>query len=115
MAKKDITRDNTVDGFLKAYGASEVANAARALFVERFNALAETIAKKAIADASADSPAKPKVEAAHLAKAFEGLGWSGSSGQLDPAGILARLHQMPPEQIGALVRLIREWLASQPH
>jgi hypothetical protein len=115
MAKKDITRDNTVEEFLKAYGATAVAESAKKLFVERLNALAETVATKAIAEASATAPAVVKVEASHLTKAFEGLGWSSSSGQLDAAGIIARLHQMPPEQIGALVRLIRDWLAAQPH
>lgn len=112
MAKKDITRDNTVEEFLKAYGATAVAESAKKLFVERLNALAETIAEKALAEARAAAPAQPKVEAAHLTKAFEGLVWASSS-QLDPAGLLARLHQMPPEQIGVLVRLIREWLAAQ--
>lgn len=113
MPKQDITRDNTVDTFLKAYGAAEVTQKARALFIERFNALAETTAQKAIAAASLDAPTKPRVDVAHLQKAFEGLGWSTAAGDLDPAAILARLHELPPEKIGLLVRLIQDWLRAQ--
>lgn len=112
--KRTITRDNTVDEFLKERGAAEVTQKARALFVERLNSVAEIIAEKAIVAATASAPTRPKVDVAQLTKAFEGLGWSTSTGDLDPAGILSRLHQMPPEQIGALVRLVRDWLAAQP-
>lgn len=111
---KEITRDNTVEEFLKERGAAAVADAAKKLFVSRFNALAETAAATAIAAAKVDKPDEPKVEVAHLTKAFEGLGWSTAGGALDPGGILARLHQLPPEQIAVLVKLIREWLAAQP-
>jgi hypothetical protein len=111
--KRKITRDNTVDEFLKERGAVEVTQKARDFFVERFTAVAETLAEKALAAARADAPARLKVDVAHLVKAFEGLGWSTTAGDLDPSDILARLHQMPPEQIGALVRLVREWLATQ--
>jgi hypothetical protein len=31
-----------------------------------------------------------------------------------PRALLSRLHQMSPEQIADLVRLIRAWLAGQP-
>jgi len=111
VAREAITRDNTVEKFLKAYGAAEVSEKAKEDFVLRFDLLAETIAQKAITAARTDAPDRPRVEPSHLAKAFEGLGWS-TAGDLDPAALLARLHQMPPEQIAILVRLVREWLAA---
>ena len=113
MERRKITRDNTVEEFLKERGAASVTQKAKDFFVERFTAVAEIAAGKALAAARADAPDSPKVDVAHLTKAFEGLGWSTTTGNLDPPDILARLHQMPPEQIGALVRLVREWLAAQ--
>lgn len=111
---KKITKDNTVEAFLKERGAAAVTQRAKDFAVERFNAVAEIVVEKALAAARADASALVKVDVRHLEKGFEGLGWSTATGDLDPAGILARLHQMPPEQIGALVRLVREWLAAQP-
>jgi len=116
MAKEDITRPNTVEQFFKSRAPVAVATDAKDLFVTRFNELAEVAAGKAIAAATAENASNPIIRAVHLVKAFEGLGYSagGGGGGLDAGGILARLHQMPPEQIAELVRLIRAWLAAQP-
>lgn len=114
MTKEDITRPNTVEKFFKTRAQVALAADAKDLFVLRFNELAEVAAGKAIALAKAENATSPLIRVAHLVKAFEGLGYSAGAGGLDPGGILTRLHQMPPEQIAELVRLIRTWLASQP-
>lgn len=115
MAKEDITREGTVEKFFKAYASVAVGKDAKALFVNRFNELAEVVVQKAIVESKLENEAVPQVTAKHVEKALEGLGWStgGGGGGLDPAGILQRLHQMPPEQIAEVVRLLRSWLATQ--
>lgn len=116
MAKEGITRPNTVEQFFKTRAPVAVATDAKDLFVTRFNELAEVAAGKAIALATAANAANPVISLTHLKQAFEGLGYSTVSGGggLDAGGILARLHQLPPEQIAELVRLMRAWLATQP-
>lgn len=116
MAKKAITRDNTVETFLKAYGADEVSQKAKELFVERLAGVAEIISERAIAEARLESASRVRVDADHLARAFDALSGSSSSpGELDPAGILAQLHKLPPQKIATLVKLLRAWLAAQTH
>ncbi|MEW5748977.1 MAG: hypothetical protein AB1793_09385 [Candidatus Thermoplasmatota archaeon] len=114
MTKEDITRPNTVEKFFKTRAQVAVAADAKDLFVLRFNELAEVAAGKAISLAKVENAANPLIRASHLVKAFEGLGYSAGGGPVDPGGILTRLHQMSPEQIAELVRLIRTWLAAQP-
>jgi hypothetical protein len=59
--KRKITRDNTVDEFLKERGAAAVTQKARDFFVEQFIAVAEILAEKALAAARADAPGLARI------------------------------------------------------
>jgi histone H3/H4 len=99
-----ITKQNTVETFMKAYSDLRIGSDASALFLSELDLLAQAVVK------AADANAKTEGRTTIMAADVKGGITSATGSTSDLAYLFKQLENLDAKSTAALAALIQEWL-----
>lgn len=106
---EQITTPTTVERFIKDRGCKRVNPEAKTAFVAQLDALADRVARAALAamTAAGEKTLLPD----HVTAGFRTL---SSDGPANPQSVFAAMERLSNDDLALFLRLIQDWLANPP-